>query len=253
MGYKTIQTKLYTLIKEIKVHNKYNIRRINQKCENSYNKKLWATSLYLSGIDIMENIASLLNNNNPIAIPNLVRSYIDVYVNLLNVIDRYDYFIRNEKRLLINEINYLHLESKKLSDEEIHKLFEIGLIENYERQLTELKGVKPVYISEKEKRKKINLEDDVKKFYGLFSNHIHNAITPLSQRHIIKKKGGFYASLSKKLDKSIVYIALWELLKIFPLYIGKYHKFMCSPKYNAEEILSALKECQKIVLKYLPK
>src|SRR5689334_10610042 len=102
MSYKKIQREFAKILNEIRIHNKF--LNISEQCDNHYNQKLWATCLYLSILDLTENIVIILHSKKPISCPPLVRNCIDAYINLLNVIEKYDFFIRHEKKELIKTI-----------------------------------------------------------------------------------------------------------------------------------------------------
>lgn len=248
MAYRIVQKSFFKVLDEIKIHNKIIIRKITQAHEHEYDKRLWATSLYLSVLDLTENIIYLLGGKKPIAIPGLVRDCIDAYINLLNIIKRYDYFIRGEKWMLCetkNELQKLKKEDLELlSNDELVVL--ASLIQECKTRATILSAVTPKYIQQSKKRKGVELEAHIERFYEVFSNHTHNNTTSLVQRHIVRNGNRCQVSTATTIDKKIIHISLSILLDVLGRTFFKFQAFLgFDGNDNLDNVMSAIKSCKK--------
>ncbi|HHF7344527.1 TPA: DUF5677 domain-containing protein [Legionella feeleii] len=218
MSYKRICNYLDSISEEINkdLHSlKYYYSKRNT---NVYDQKLWATANYLSLIKYFDEIIFLLKGNHTTTLPLIVRSQIDVFVNIYNIKNNYHLYLSYAHRIFQDKDAkvvgrlFTDYQKKTLSAKEETQFLEY--LKYFEEKFDILKTHEPQFLTESKKRKKAQLIEDLEDAYKFCSSFVHCGHDALERRHYIKIDNNYFLSSTKPLSKETVYLLLLTSLNV---------------------------------------
>ncbi len=235
MTYKIINRKIKDVINEIEKHNNLIRYKLSKNFVDSYDKELWAISLYYTLISLVKNIIAIFDNdNNTVGILIIVRSCLEAYINLENVFNNYDKYLKYEKAKLEEEKKQIEKITHEPNKFTKSKKFELmNYLEDLLSKNKSLTGVEPKYLVEKAKRASIELPDHLEIFYKICSEHVHCGHGAVMQRYVNKTSNNKYqASKVKRYPKPIILYSILTLLEVLWISIVRVYFRICSESFN---------------------
>jgi hypothetical protein len=248
-----IQKRLTKIINQVDVYNQHAQRKLSQSFKNKYDPKLFIIFLYYSQIDFFKNIQTLLQSKNPISIPILVRSAIDL-VSLMKIANKdiNKIFAHYKHQLNVDIKNILtDFTAKEMEKLSKNELIEITyLLHVNSAKQTELKNISKKKMYEIKKRKLADISNELNQLYLMLSDHVHHGYDTLVQRYGIIKENSYKSSKSKKIPKCILYMCLHALLLCLILSIVELFKCTGLPgNHNLKSLYAEIHHLDRLIKK----
>lgn len=255
MAYKVLHKHLKKVIKEIHTYNKHSQKLLYKSYSNKYKKELWITFLYFSQIELSKNILHMLLIKNPITIPILVRSSIDILVlmricnkDITKILSHYKHNVTSK----LNDFkNYLkNTDLNKLTRQQL--LQAAYYLDTAKITSQDLSHVNDERLQEAAKRKFAQIDQELEQFYRTFSDHVHHGYDSLIIRSGVIVAGKYKPSNKKEIEKNLIYLAVYALLKCIGLTMIELIKCIHLPAdHNLEKLMNEINKFQKILDKKL--